>query len=105
LNKGLCKDVVLVTLICEEVSQPGVRNKLCELLTELGFVHEAVVRPFTWSDLRPARNVEVVVIGIPKDTLGAPARRTPPKKVHFPKNKFLKKFGPQKDVNKTSPNG
>jgi hypothetical protein len=102
LNKGICKDVVLVTLICEEVGQPGVRNKLCKLLMEPGFVHEGVVRPFAWSDLHPARNVEVVVMSIPKDTLGASARRTPPKKVHFPKNKFLKNFGPQKDVNKTS---
>ena len=94
--------MVLVTLICEEVSQLGVRNKLCELLTEPGFVHEGVVRPLARSDLRPTRDVEVVVMGIPKDTLGALAQRPPQKKVHFPKNKFLKIFGQQKDVNKTS---
>jgi hypothetical protein len=61
LHKGIRKDVVLVTLICEEVGQSGISNKLRELLVESGFVHEGIVRPFAWPDLRPTRNVEVAV--------------------------------------------
>jgi hypothetical protein len=104
LHKGICKDVVLVTLICEEVSQSSICNELRELLIESGFVHESIVWPFAWPDLRPTRNVEVTVRGLPKDSLGVPLRGTPPEEIHFPMNKFLKIFGPQNDINKTSQN-
>ena len=92
----------MVTLICEEVGQSGIYNELRELLVESGFVHEGIVRPFTRSDLRPTRNVEVAIRGVPKDSLGVLLRRTPPKDIHLPKNNFLKNFGPQNDINKTS---
>ena len=96
LHKGICKDVVLVTLICEEVGQSGICNELRKLLIEFGFVHESIVRPFARPDFRPTWKVEVTIRGLPKDSLGVPLRGTPPEDIHFPKNNFLKKFGSQK---------
>ena len=90
LHKGICKDVVLVTLIYEEVGQSDISNKLRELLVESGFVHEGIVWPYARLDLRPMLNVEVAVRGVPKDSLGIPLRGTPPKEIHFLYEQFLK---------------
>ena len=94
--------MLVVTLICEEVGQSGICKELRELLVESGFVHEGIVRPFAWPDLRPTRNVEVAVRGVPKDSLGIPLRGTPPEKIHFLYEQISENFGPQNDVNKTS---
>ena len=70
LHKGVREGVVLVTLIYEEVGQSGICNELHEFLVESGFIHEGIVRPLAQVDLRPTRNVEVTVQGVPNDSLG-----------------------------------
>ena len=44
LHRGICKDVALVTLICEEVGKSSICHELCELLVESSFVHEGDCR-------------------------------------------------------------
>ena len=47
LNKDVCEDLVLFTLICDEVGEAGISSILCELLKDSSLFQERGVRPFT----------------------------------------------------------
>src|SRR3990170_2218703 len=44
LHKGICKEMILFTLSCDEVGKASISSKLCELLTDPSSFHEGVVR-------------------------------------------------------------
>ena len=91
LHKGICEEMVLFTLSCDEVGKPIISSKLCELLTDPDSIHEGVMRPFARPHLRPSLSMEVIVRGFPNDSLIAFLGGKLPKETHLiPMNKVLK---------------
>ena len=103
LNKDICDDLVLVTLICDEVGEAGIGNILRELLKNSSLLQEWGVRPFARSYFRRPPRVDITVRRLPNSTLGVLLRAKLPKDIHgFPMNKILNFISPQNFLNKTS---
>ena len=93
LNKDICEDLVLVTLICDEVGEAGVCNILHELLKNSSFFQEWGVRPFARPYFRQPPRVEIIVRRLPNNTLGVLIRTKLPEDIHvrvqFSENKIF----------------
>ena len=77
-----CEDLVLVTLICDEVGEAGIGNILRELLKNSSLLQEWGVRPFAWPYLRQPPRVKVSVRRLPNNTLGVLLRAKLPEDIH-----------------------
>ena len=82
MNKDVCEDLVLVTLICDEVGEASIHNILCELLKDSRLFQEWGVRPFAWPYLRQPSRVEITVRRLPNNTLGVLLRAKLPEDIH-----------------------
>ena len=73
---------MLVTLICDEVGETGIGDKLHELLMNSSLLQEWVVRPFARSYLRQPPRAEITVRRLPNNTLGVLLRSEFPEDIH-----------------------
>ena len=88
-----CEDLVLVTLICDEVGEAGVSNILRELPKNSSLLQEWGVRPFARPYLRQPPRLEISVRRLPNNTLGVLLRAKLHEDIHvrvqFSENKIF----------------